>query len=205
MMKRIAFVVSVILHPLFLLNFGLFSILRFHPYFVSKFYDDHFYTFSLFIAVNTLIMPLLSVYLLKKFKFIDDFRISNPKQRLMPYSVIVLILAFTTYQLYKYEFYGLPLCFLMATIVCLMFNIIINFKFTISSHAIGSGGLFGLYLYMTVFLHLSIFSWFLIGSILAAGLSAWTRLYLNAHSEKQVYLGFGIGVTTVVAFLKLFC
>lgn len=199
-MQNIARFFSVVLHPLFILNFGLFAILKFHPYYVSKFYDGQFYSISLFIAVNTLIMPLLSVYLLKKFKFIDDFQISNPKQRLMPYGIIAVLLGFTTYQLYKNELYGTPIAFLMATILCVIFNILLNIKFKVSSHAIASGGLVALFLYLTLWRHLSIFNGFLIGSVLAAGLSAWSRLILNAHTESQVYIGFlsGLGIVLMV-------
>lgn len=203
-MKHIANACSVLFHPLFILNAGLFAILRFHPYFVSKFYEDQFYTLSMFIAVNTLIMPMLSVYLLKRFKFIDDFRISNPKQRLMPYAIIAMLLAFTTYQLYNNEFYGLPLVFLIATIVCVILNILINVKFTISSHAIAAGGLIALFLYLTLAEHIAVFNWFLIGSVLAGGLSGWSRLYLNAHSERQVYAGYGLGIITVMVMLLVF-
>lgn len=203
-MRHLANFCSVILHPLFLLNAGLFAILRFHPYFVSKFYDEQFYTLSMFIAVNTLVMPLLSVYLLKRFKFIDDFRISNPKQRLMPYAIIAMLLAFTTYQLYKNEFYGLPLVFLIATIVCVIANILINIRFTISSHAIAAGGLVALFLFLTLIEHIAVFNWWLMGSVLAAGLSSWSRLTLNAHTEKQVYSGFGLGLTVVMLMLMVF-
>ena len=203
-MKLLAKVCSVIFHPLFLLNAGLFAILRYHPYFLSKFYDDQFYTLSMFIAVNTLVMPLLSVYLLKRFKFVDDFNISNPKQRLMPYTIIAMLLGFTTYQLWKNEFYGLPLVFLIATIVCVVFNILINIKFTISSHAIGGGGVVALFLHLTLIEHLLVFNVWLIGAIIASGLSAWSRLYLNAHTEKQVYTGFGLGVVVVMGMLMVF-
>lgn len=203
-MKRLANICSVIFHPLFLLNAGLFAILRYHPYFLSKFYDDQFYTLSMFIAVNTLVMPLLSVYLLKRFKFVDDFNISNPKQRLMPYTIIAMLLGFTTYQLWKNEFYGLPLVFLIATILCVVANILINIKFTISSHTIGGGGLVALFLHLTLIEHLSVFNVWLLGAILASGLSAWSRLYLNAHTEKQVYTGFGVGVVVVMGMLMVF-
>ncbi len=203
-MKLLANICSVIFHPLFLLNAGLFAILRYHPYFLSKFYDDQFYTLSMFIAVNTLVMPLLSVYLLKRFKFVDDFNISNPKQRLMPYTIIAMLLGFTTYQLWKNEFYGLPLVFLIATILCVVANILINIKFTISSHTIGGGGLVALFLHLTLIEHLSVFNVWLLGAILASGLSAWSRLYLNAHTEKQVYTGFGVGVVVVMGMLMVF-
>ncbi|HEY1045044.1 MAG TPA: hypothetical protein VGF79_01305 [Bacteroidia bacterium] len=194
MMKWVAKSISVILHPLFILNFGLFSLFKFHPYYVSKFYEEQFYTISMFIAVNTLIMPLLSVYLLKRFNFISDFAITDRKQRLMPYSVIAILLGFTSYQLYQNEVYGLPLKFMLSTIICVVINILLNIKFKVSSHAIAAGGLVGLYLFLTMNRHLSVFNPMLIGAVIAAGISAWSRLYLEAHTEKEVYTGFGIGL-----------
>ena len=202
-MKNLANFISVLFHPLILLNFGLFSVMRYHPYYVSKFYDTHFYTISMFIAVNTLVMPLLSVYLLKKFGFIDDFAMSNPKQRFLPYGILVLLLGFTMYQLYKIELNGLPLLFMGASAICLTLNILINTRYTISTHAIGAGGLIALYAYLTVQQHVSSFNILLIASILAAGLSLWSRLALNAHTEKQIYSGLALGFVVVFAFLLL--
>lgn len=202
--KYTAWFFSSLLHPLILMNFGLFSILRFHPYFVSKFYDTHFYTISMFIAVNTLIMPLLTVYLLLKFRFIDDLQISNPKQRLLPYGILVMLLVFTMYQLYKVELNGLPLVFMGASAACLLLNILINVRYTISTHAIGCGGLTALYVYLTVFQHLSVFNVFLILAVLASGLAGWARLYLNAHREHQIYTGFALGLSVVLLGCMLF-
>lgn len=203
-MKLLANTCSVLFHPLFLLNFGLFAVLSYHPYFVSKFYDTQFYTLSLFIAINTLIVPLMSVYVLKRFKFIDDFRISNPKQRLMPYSIIAMLISFTIYQLYSSDLRGLPMVFLFATVLCVVINILINIKFTISSHTIASGGLIALFMYLTFFKHVSEFNWFLIISIVIGGLSGWSRLLLNAHDEKQVYYGYGVGFSAVLVMLLIF-
>jgi hypothetical protein len=203
-MKAIAQFFTVIFHPLFLLNFGMFAVFKFHPYYISKFYDEQFYTISMFIAVNTLIMPLLSVYLLKRFKFIDDFAISNPKQRLIPYSLIAILLSVTTFQMYRYEVYGVPLVFLLSTVVCVILNVLINIKMKVSSHAIASGGLVALFVFLTLFKHLSIFNWFLIASILMAGFSAWSRLKLNAHTDTQVYSGFFIGLLCVLPLLIFF-
>ncbi|MCC6817284.1 MAG: hypothetical protein IT245_00110 [Bacteroidia bacterium] len=202
-MKLLAKVFSVLLHPLFLLNFGLFAVLKYHPYFVSKFYDTHFYSISLFIAINTLVMPMLSMYLLKRFKFIDDFAISNPKQRLMPYGIVAVLLSFTCYQLYKNEIHGLPIAFMIATVLCVVFNILLNMKFKVSSHAIASGGLVALFLFLTVIKHLSVFNGLLIGSVLLAGISGWSRLELKAHSEAQIYIGFLSGLTIVLITLSI--
>jgi hypothetical protein len=197
-MRYLALFCSALLHPLLLLNLGLASILKFHPYYQSKFYDAQFYTLTLFIAFTTFLMPVIAVYLLKRFGFVDDLAIDNPKQRLLPYSVIALLLAYAAFNLYRNDFSGLPLVFLLSTIVCIFLNILINFKLKISSHAIASGGLLGLYVCLTLLQHISVFNWLLIVSILLAGVSGWARLSLNAHTEKQVYLGYVVGLVVVL-------
>ena len=75
---------------------------------------------------------------------------------------------------------------------------------TISTHAIGAGGFIALYAYLTMHLHVSSFNPFLIASILATGISLWSRLFLNAHTERQIYSGLALGFSVVYGFLLLF-
>jgi hypothetical protein len=196
MLRNTAKFVSVVTHPLILLNLGLFSILKFHPYYFSKFYEEQFYTLSIYIAINTLLMPLLSMYLLKRFNLISNYILSNAKQRMVPYSVIMLLLTYTAYQLYQNDFSGLPVRFLIGTILCIAINILINYKWTISSHAIGCGGLIALYFYLTMNSHLNVFTMFLVSLLLVSGATGWARLKLNAHTPSQLYVGYGTGFAT---------
>jgi membrane-associated phospholipid phosphatase len=196
MLKNTAKFVSVVTHPLILLNLGLFSILKFHPYYYSKFYEEQFYTLSIYIAINTLLMPLLSMYLLKRFNLISNYILSNAKQRMVPYAAIMLLLSYTAFQLYKNDFSGLPVQFLIGTILCIAINILVNFKWTISSHAIGCGGLVALYFYLTMNSHLNVFTLFLVSLLLVSGATGWARLTLNAHTPSQLYVGYATGFAT---------
>ncbi len=196
MLKSFAKLTSVLCHPLLLMNFGLFSIMFWHPYFVSKFFETQFYTISMFVSINTLILPMLSVYLLKRFGLIDDFAMSNPKQRLLPYSIMIGIVGLTMFQLYKIDYAGLPMWFMGACAISLMANVLINLKFTISTHGIGTGGLVALYAYISYTEHLLLFKLLLIGFVLVSGIVMWARLYLQAHTEKEVYTGFLLGFAT---------
>lgn len=200
-MKTLAKIVSAFTHPLFLLNFGLFSLFRYHPYYRSKIYDEQFYQLSLFIFITTLLMPLLSVYLLKRFQLISDYSISDPKERIMPYTTVALILGIAAYKLFKGEVYGVPIHFLLATILCIVINLLFNIRFKISSHAIGCGGLIGLYLFLSLHSHLVIYHFLLLVAIVLAGITGWARLATNSHTEKEVYSGYAVGLLLVLGFL----
>jgi hypothetical protein len=154
----------------------------------------------MFVSINTLILPMLSVYLLKRFGLIDDFAMSNPKQRLLPYSIMIGIVGLTMFQLYKIDYAGLPMWFMGACALSLLANVLINIKFTISTHGIGTGGLVALYTFISYTEHLLLFKLLLIGFVLVSGIVMWARLYLQAHTEKEVYTGFllGFGITSLV-------
>lgn len=203
-MRNLAWFVSAITHPLILMNLGLLSIFTAHPYFVSRYYDTQFLSLSLFMAVNTLLMPLLSMILLKRFRFISDYSISNPKERILPYGILVLLFIFTGFQLFRFQVKGLPLIFLFAATLCILLNILITSRWKISSHTIAAGGLTGLYFYLTLLEHQAGFTNLLMASVLAGGISAWARLTLQAHTEAQIYAGAGLGFATVVGMLVVF-
>jgi len=61
----------------------------------------------------------------------------------------------------------------------------------------------GLFLFLAFIEHFSQFTLFLLLSILLAGISGWARLSLNAHTERQVYLGYVIGLGVVIATVSL--
>ncbi|MES2617620.1 MAG: hypothetical protein V4613_07070 [Bacteroidota bacterium] len=201
--RSFAWFFSILFHPLLMLNAGIASILLIHPYYSSKYYDEQMITFVLYLFVNTLIMPLLAILLLKRFKYIDTVTIPNFKQRTLPYIVIALLLGVTAYQLNKNEMNGLPLIFLISAAVSLLINAAITLKFGVSSHGISAGGLVGLMFYTVAFQHISQFELWLFVSILIAGISGSSRLILGAHTPQQLYWGYGIGFAVVMLCLTL--
>ncbi len=200
-MKKLAKFFSVLFHPIFLLNFGLFILFKVHPYYYSKFYEEQFFKITILIVSNTLIMPIITFWLLKRFKLISDFEVHNPRERLIPYASIAFLIGFTAFQFYRNDLMGLPFVFLITILISLLLNIIINFKFKISSHTIGAGGLIALFLFLTVIKHISLFTPYFIAVLLIAGITGWARMELKAHNEAQIYSGYLLGF--LVVFLGL--
>lgn len=202
-MQKLAWFFSIVLHPLLLLNAGLFLILYLHPYFNSRYYEEHLTTFIYFLLANTFFIPILGILILKQFKIIDNFQLTNHNQRTIPYIFIAVILGFTIYQLLKNDMRGLPVYFILSTIICLGCNIIINLKFGISSHTIAAGGFVALVAYLLFVQHIGIYAYWLPISILIAGLSGFSRLWLGAHNVNQIYWGYALGFIIVFASIFL--
>lgn len=203
-MKSIAWFFSVVLHPLILLNMGFFLLLFFHPYYSSKYYDEQLSTFIIYMLVNSLLMPLLVIVFLKRFKYLDSYIISNHKQRTYPYLIIAALLGITANQLFRNEMGGLLLYFLIGTAICLFLNALITIKFGISSHTIAAGGFIALILYTVAIQHIAQLGWWLIVSIVLAGLSGTSRLLLEAHTKPQIYWGYLLGFAVIIGTLFIF-
>jgi len=82
---------------------------------------------------------------------------------------------------------------MLGASIAILFTGIINLKMKISAHMVGIGGATGAFLVvgLTGFQDFSIF---VIAGVFIAGCLGWARLQLNAHTPKEVYSGFLLGV-----------
>jgi membrane-associated phospholipid phosphatase len=153
----------------------------------------------LIVFTGTLLLPLIMFQILQYFELISNIQMEKRKERIIPYSITLIFFILTWFYLNK-----LPVPFInkfiLASVLCLIVNIIILFFWKISSHSIGAGGLVACMLYTVIAWH-SVNYIFLLLSIFIAGLVGSSRLYLGVHTEKEVYLGFLTGF--VVVFLSL--
>ncbi len=194
--KKLAQFISIITHPLLMINFGIFSILFIDIYHQSRFYDEQLKALVLFLLVSSLFIPILFVYVLKKLKFIDSFQLENANQRWLPYTAVAILLSLTAWQLYNNELESLILNFLLASILSIILNVIINFKFKISSHAIAASGYFALMVNRIQYQHFEFLYLFII-SLIILGLVFWSRLLLKAHRINEIIYGGILGFLVV--------
>lgn len=80
---------------------------------------------------------------------------------------------------------------------------LINFKWKISIHMIGIGGLTGVFIGLAINLSLNLTV--MIGAFIAlAGLVGFARLQLNAHKPSEIYAGYLIGVFIMSGLFLIF-
>jgi membrane-associated phospholipid phosphatase len=198
LITSIAQFISVILNPLVIPTLGTLMVFKSGNFF--SIWPANVVIWIVFIvSLGTLILPMAILLSLHYLQFISNIHLHERNERIFPYSLL-LIPYWATYLLLKRT--HLPALvpdIVLAASIALVINIVILFRWKISSHAIGVGGLLSFAFVLFTRWHSTNIGW-LSFCILAAGLVSSARLWLNAHTEKQVYAGALIGflITTVV-------
>ncbi len=209
----LAQIIAVIFHPLFLINYTFFLFLHFprnniYNYFLSS--REILLSMILFV-IGTIVIPLLVVALMNRSltkKNIARFSHMEQNVRLTVLVQYYIVAAIFLFLVFDKELYPEILQVFMVIInVLLLLPIILIFIGTlarISLHMIASGGIVGTFLCSLFFSHY-LNHYVLILAIIIAGLVGFSRLKLSAHTQKEVYLGFVLGlIGAAVTFFSYF-
>lgn len=149
------------------------------------------------ILLITFILPVSILPFLKLQGIIKDYKLSRPKERLMPLLITGIIYAAGYYFVARFsiipEFIQY---FILSSTLLIILTMVITYKWKISIHMVGIGGLSGIVLalikYHPINLHIYLYIIFLLSGIIGS-----IRLYLKEHIPLQVYLGYLLGFSIV--------
>ena len=186
-------VISYVLHPLLFAFMGSFIYLYLTPKHVVK---EQEYIILFVVFVSTYIIPIILLALLKKVKLIDDYHLRSINERKFPVLFFIMLsfligralIAIHIVDLLAFSFFGVAFA---LSFTYLLFNI----KIKTSLHTLGIGGIIGFVMVMSYEYQLN-FNAFLAGLFVIAGLIGISRLALNAHSPKEVYIGYVLGIVS---------
>lgn len=198
-MKFLANLISFLAHPIFLLS-GMIFLFMAKDYIMLE--EEIAQVFGNIVLICTTIIPLIAIVVLKKMGIISSLRIPLAQERKLPYIItfsayFFLSMLFNDTRVIPQEITHIFKASSLSIAVLLLL-----LKYTKSSaHTAAWGGVVGALL-MLMWKYdypvYTLFTW----SILFTGLVMWSRLYLSAHTQKQVYEGLGIGFfSQVVVFL----
>lgn len=194
-MRIAAKIISVLLNPLLMPTIGLFLIFNTNTY-LSYAVPIELKKYTLILVLLlTFIIPFLFILLLRNRGVITSLEMHQPKERIFPYLITILAFVFTLYILTKTPIIPIIFNFIIGATYATFIAFIINFKWKISAHAVGIGGLLGALLCIAIKLNADV-SLFVVFSLLAFGLLASARLTLKAHTPLQLYVGFFLGIGT---------
>lgn len=193
---------SYIFHPLFVPIFGALLYFAFEHLYFSKIQMGIIF---IQFAIITILLPLTIFYFLLSLKKVDSIMIADVTQRKIPLFLnIILLLVFVNNAIKRDYFESLHF-FLVGGILASFITLIgVYFKKKFSIHALGVSSLlfYGIGLqwqHMGRLPFIIPFLIFILGAV-------WTsRLYLNAHTNRELFFGTLIGGLSQVVFYYWYC
>ncbi len=182
--------ISAILHPIVMPTIGIFLYFLLSPIRLNK---DQKLTVLAIVFIATYIIPLLLLVFLKSVGYIKSYQVFSIKERKVPLFFMITLLFFlaelfrklTIVKDLSYLFYGIVLGLIITYL--LFFT-----KLKSSLHLLSIGGAVGYFIIFQQIHDVNIMPVIII-FILLSGILGSSRLYLKAHTPREVYTGFFIG------------
>ncbi len=184
--------ISYLFHPLLMPTYG-FAIIFFTKNYISEFTSLRSKILILSVTfIFTFIFPFINTLILLKLGRIKSLTMENNKERSVPYAGAIMYYFALFYFFYYTEIPAFFKALVLGAAISIFLTFLINFKWKISSHTVGIGGVAGVLLAVIYRLQMELYLT-LMCVILIAGLVGYARLKLNAHTPTQVYTGFLLG------------
>ncbi|MFB6343904.1 hypothetical protein ACE1ET_19435 [Saccharicrinis sp. FJH62] len=197
MKEKLAKTLSVLFHPLFMPTFGLILLFSFDN--LYGFFPPVYKWFNiLVIVVFTLLIPLISFWILMKTGQISDINIRDKNERLVPMILTFLSYAAAYILLLRFKVPQIVTRFVLGGVLTLLISGTITPFWKISAHMTGIGGFAGAVFMFALVLNQNL-SPMVSFIILMGGSLGWARMQLKAHTLLQVTAGFWLGFLTMIA------
>ena len=142
----------------------------------------------------SVIIPLILYFFLKRIKLVQSIDLKSSKERVWPLLLNSIILGYLSYSLLpKSICVELHYFFLGALITAALGMILALLKFKTSIHMMSTGGAFFFMVLVNLHYDYSFSTTFAL-FLIVMGAMASSRLHLNAHTVKELSVGFFVGV-----------
>jgi hypothetical protein len=188
----LAKIISVIFHPVLMPLFGLLIIFSsptlfgYLPLIQKKF-------LVLILSTNNILLPLSLLPYLKWRKMITSWTMDNRSERIIPLAITSFFYFVTVYVVLKFNIPVFIKVVFLSTALLSFVVTIVNFWWKISIHSVGAGALTSLIMVLSIMMHTPLTP-FLLSAIIASGLILSSRLWLNAHTSGEVWIGYLTGI-----------
>ena len=202
-------IITYVFHPILLPTYGTLLYLWANPSIVGKEVDEgtfiHPSLVVITVFINTFIMPAMAILMMKALGFIKSLDMPDKQDRIIPFIATMTFYIWAYLVVKNYFDFMLPLYskFILGIVVSLMLSFFINLFLKLSIHMVGMAGLMAGTLLMMKNSEKSLTEVFLV-IIVLTGLVASARLYLKAHTTKEVFIGFLIGISGQMLAFSLY-
>lgn len=194
-LRFFAHLISVLFHPLFIPFYVVSFLVNFHP---SYFSGLGFYTkFELLrsTAVNTILFPAFALLVMKGLGFVKSVLLHTQQDRIGPYlaNMIFYFWMARVFFNFKPDLTPVLASFMTGVFLTTAVALIANIFSKISMHAIGCGGMLGIFI-IIMKSNSMLMTWPLSLALLVTGLVCTSRLMVSNHTQKDIYMGLIIGL-----------
>jgi hypothetical protein len=191
---------SYVFHPLFVPLYVVSFLVFYHPSAFAGFTSYEKYRLILATLVNTVFFPALAILLMKGLRFIKSVFLRTQQDRIGPYlssMIFYFNMAWTFFKMDPQLDLILP-SFMTGVFLTTVVGLISNIYFKISMHAMGMGGVLGLF--CIIMLYNSMWMWWPMAiAVLVTGITLSSRLIVSDHSQKEIYWGLFFGILCQLA------
>lgn len=194
-LKFFAHVFSFVFHPLFIPFYVISFLIYYHPFYFTGFSDYSKLKLLLATVLNTVFFPAFAVLLMKGLGFIKSVFLHTQQDRIGPYLSSMIFYFWMARICFKFEPQLSPLlaAFMTGIFLTTSVALIVNIFYKISMHAIGCGGLVGIFL-IIMNSNSMLMTWPLCIAVLITGIVCTSRLLVSNHSQKEIYSGLLVGL-----------
>lgn len=203
-MRIAANVISVIFHPLLLTTYMVLLLGTFFPA-LLMIAPQYLRVMIAFIFGFTFVLPVVNLIMFRVFGTISSYTLENRAERIVPFIAIALVYLVTAFLFFFKLRFSSNFNYLLLIIALLVVaTVVLNFFLKVSVHALAAWGGIGILLPLNKAVEQPDLLWPTAGAILAAGFVMAARLYLNAHTPREILVGsitgFSIGFFGVLYF-----
>lgn len=145
------------------------------------------------IFVSTLLLPLVTVLLLKGLGLLKSLKMPDPKDRIIPL-IVTMTFTFWVYLVFKNHKEPLILrSFMLGNFLGVTGLFLATIFYKVSMHTAAAGGVLGLMIVLMIMSPVSMFIPILI-AIIIAGIIGTARMLLGAHTPFEIWAGYLLGL-----------
>ncbi len=192
--KFFAHLFSYIFHPLFIPVYFTWFIEFVHPAYFSGFNTQQKTWIIIRIAYTMVFFPFISILLLKGLGLSKSIFLKTQQERIIPY-IVCQIFFFWAYLVFRNqpEIPKILTAFTFGVFLSSSAALLANIRMKISMHAIGMGGLIGIFLVIMA-QNTMLMTWPIALALLIAGFVCTSRMIVSDHTPKEIYAGLFLGL-----------
>ena len=182
--------VSILFHPVFVPTITVFLVIKIYSNIIIL--ENQAGIILIGTCVFSLILPLLSVFILLLTKKIDSLEMPKKEERFLPilFGSIWMILGFY-FMKEIFSYAPIMKSIYLGAIYVMLISLLITKKWKISLHMLAIGSATGVFIILEFLFGQNLM--LLLITILISGILGYSRLNLKAHSLSQIYAGFIVG------------